>query len=64
LPARLSLKVTDSSASKIILNLSGAQKLAGKGDFLIAKGSDVTTRGKSPFLEPKVEKSLFRFFEI
>ncbi|QMT17215.1 DNA translocase FtsK [Planococcus maritimus] len=64
LPARLSLKVTDSSASKIILNLSGAQKLAGKGDFLIAKGSDVTTRGKSPFLEPRVEKSLFRFFEI
>ncbi|WP_033541033.1 FtsK/SpoIIIE domain-containing protein [Planococcus sp. CAU13] len=63
LPARLSLKVTDSSASKIILALTGAQKLAGKGDFLIAKGSDVTTRGKSPFLEPVVEKSLFRFFE-
>lgn len=63
LPARLSLKVTDSSASKIILNLTGAQKLAGKGDFLIAKGSDVTIRGKSPFLEPILEKSLFKFFE-
>ncbi|MFG6115727.1 FtsK/SpoIIIE domain-containing protein [Halobacillus sp. MO56] len=61
LPARLALKVTDGSSSKIILDETGAEKLAGKGDFLLKGSSGASIRGKSPFLEPKVQGAIFKY---
>ncbi|MCA0984298.1 DNA translocase FtsK [Halobacillus yeomjeoni] len=61
LPARLALKVTDGSSSKVILDETGAEKLAGKGDFLLKGGATSLIRGKSPFLEPKVQGAIFKY---
>lgn len=61
LQARLALKVTDSTASNIILGEDGAELLAGKGDFF-AKLQQVLIRGKSPFLTSAVQKALIKYF--
>jgi DNA segregation ATPase FtsK/SpoIIIE, S-DNA-T family len=61
LGARLALKASDTNASNVILDESGAEKLAGKGDFL-AKIYGNTERGKSPFLTPKVRRALLKYF--
>ncbi|WP_051317059.1 FtsK/SpoIIIE domain-containing protein [Ectobacillus panaciterrae] len=62
LGARLALRATDATASSIILDESGAEKLAGKGDFL-AKIYGRTERGKSPFLTVLLRKALLKYFE-
>jgi DNA segregation ATPase FtsK/SpoIIIE, S-DNA-T family len=62
LPARLALKATDAVASNIILDKDGAEKLAGKGDFLAKFGSS-PIRGKSPFLTDEVTRALMMYFE-
>lgn len=61
LGARLALRATDATASNIILDESGAEKLAGKGDFL-AKLYGNIERGKSPYLTPKVRRALLKYF--
>lgn len=61
LGARLALRAADATASNIILDDSGAEKLAGKGDFL-AKVHGNVERGKSPFLTPKVRRMLLKYF--
>lgn len=61
LGARLALRASDATASNIILDESGAEKLAGKGDFL-AKLYGNIERGKSPFLTPKVRRALLKYF--
>ncbi|YCA45509.1 DNA translocase FtsK [Bacillus sp. JZ8] len=61
LGARLALRAADATASNIILDDSGAEKLAGKGDFL-AKIQGTVERGKSPFLTPKVRRILLKYF--
>lgn len=63
LGARLGLKAADATASNIILDDSGAEKLAGKGDFL-AKVNGQIERGKSPFLTAKVRRALLKYFNI
>ena len=63
LGARLALRAADATASNIILDEAGAEKLAGKGDFL-AKLYGNIERGKSPFLTPKVRAALLKYFEI
>ncbi|WP_332696968.1 FtsK/SpoIIIE domain-containing protein [Halalkalibacter lacteus] len=63
LGARLALRATDSNASNVILGQEGAEKLAGKGDFL-AKVYGNTVRGKSPFLTSKVRKALLKYFQV
>jgi DNA segregation ATPase FtsK/SpoIIIE, S-DNA-T family len=62
LGARLALRAADAHASGVILGQDGAEKLAGKGDFL-AKVYGNTIRGKSPFLTPKVRRALLKYFE-
>ncbi|WP_129688302.1 FtsK/SpoIIIE domain-containing protein [Gottfriedia acidiceleris] len=62
LGARLALRATDVHASNVILGQDGAEKLAGKGDFL-AKVYGETIRGKSPYLTPKVRRALLKYFE-
>jgi DNA segregation ATPase FtsK/SpoIIIE, S-DNA-T family len=62
LGARLALRATDTHASNVILGQDGAEKLAGKGDFL-AKVYGDTIRGKSPYLTPKVRRALLKYFE-
>jgi DNA segregation ATPase FtsK/SpoIIIE, S-DNA-T family len=62
LPGRLALKAADSVASQVILDQDGAEKLAGKGDFL-AKTTGSPIRGKSPFLTPEVKRALLKYFE-
>lgn len=61
LGARLALRATDTHASTVILGQDGAEKLAGKGDFL-AKVYGNTIRGKSPYLTTKVRKGLLKYF--
>ncbi|MFC7370744.1 FtsK/SpoIIIE domain-containing protein [Fictibacillus iocasae] len=63
LGARLALRVADANASQVILDSDGAERLAGKGDFLAKVSYGNTERGKSPFLTPKVKAALLRFFE-
>ncbi len=63
LPARLALKAADHHASKIIINEEGAEKLGGKGDFLIRLDMPETVRAKSPFLTPLVKRALLKHFE-
>ncbi|RCW63391.1 FtsK/SpoIIIE domain-containing protein [Saliterribacillus persicus] len=62
LPARLALRATDSTASTIILDEDGAEKLGGKGDFLVKLGTSAI-RGKSPFLTVQVKRALLTYFE-
>lgn len=62
LPGRLALKAADAVASHVILDQEGAERLAGKGDFL-AKINDSIIRGKSPFLTPEVKRALLKYFE-
>lgn len=51
LNARIGLKVADATASKVILDESGAETLLGKGDMLIKTGdSSKLTRIKSPYV--------------
>ncbi|MET3320334.1 UNVERIFIED_ORG: S-DNA-T family DNA segregation ATPase FtsK/SpoIIIE [Peribacillus simplex] len=61
LVGRLALKAADANASSIILDEVGAEKLAGKGDFL-ARVSGIVVRGKSPFLSTKVRRALLNYF--
>lgn len=61
LGARLALRASDANASNVILDEAGAEKLAGKGDFL-AKLYGNIERGKSPFLTPKVRRALLKYF--
>lgn len=63
LGARLALRASDANASNVILDESGAEKLAGKGDFL-AKLYGNIERGKSPFLTTKVRRALLKYFNI
>ena len=60
--ARLGLKVTDAVASNVVLDTSGAENLAGKGDYLLKKDRE-PVRGKSPYLEPQSLRALMRFFK-
>ncbi|WP_226376943.1 FtsK/SpoIIIE domain-containing protein [Oceanobacillus halotolerans] len=62
LPARLALRATDATASTIILDENGAEKLGGKGDFLAKLGTS-PIRGKSPFLTLDVKRALLKYFE-
>lgn len=62
LPARLALRAADATASTVILDQDGAEKLAGKGDFL-AKYDSSPVRGKSPFLTPEVKRALLKYFD-
>ncbi|MGB3261048.1 FtsK/SpoIIIE domain-containing protein [Paenisporosarcina sp.] len=59
--ARLALKVTDNTASNVVLDNSGAEKLAGKGDYLLKTSGD-PARGKSPYLNSDVYRALLEFF--
>ncbi|MEM1501939.1 FtsK/SpoIIIE domain-containing protein [Domibacillus sp. 8LH] len=60
--ARLALKVTDSVASNVVLDTSGAENLAGKGDYLL-KTSAEPVRGKSPFLQHEAFVALLNYFK-
>lgn len=63
LPARLALKAADHHASKIIINEEGAEKLGGKGDFLIKLEMPEIIRARSPFLMPRIKRALLKYFE-
>jgi DNA segregation ATPase FtsK/SpoIIIE, S-DNA-T family len=60
--ARLGLKVPDSIASNVVLDTSGAENLAGKGDYLLKTNGD-PIRGKSPYLQPEAYRALLKFFK-
>ena len=59
--ARLCLKVADGNASNVVLDETGAEKLAGKGDYLLKKESEIK-RGKSPFLDEDTQDELIEYF--
>lgn len=63
LGARLALRTADSIASNVILDQDGAERLAGKGDFLAKTSYGNVERGKSPFLTPVAKRALFKYFE-
>ncbi|MFP9128872.1 FtsK/SpoIIIE domain-containing protein [Niallia sp. BSM11] len=60
--ARLALKVTDGVASNVVLDTSGAENLAGKGDFLLKANSE-PSRGKSPYLHHEAFVALMNYFK-
>jgi S-DNA-T family DNA segregation ATPase FtsK/SpoIIIE len=62
LPARLALKTADHHASKIIINEEGAEKLGGRGDFLVKLDMPEILRARSPFLTANVRRALLKYF--
>lgn len=50
IPTRLALAVTNEHDSKTILNCSGAEKLIGKGDFLLKKSNGDIVRGQAAYI--------------
>lgn len=50
IPTRLALAVTNEHDSKTILNCSGAERLIGKGDFLLKKSNGDIIRGQSALI--------------
>lgn len=55
IPTRLALSVTNMHDSKTILNESGAEKLTGKGDFLLKKANGETIRGQGAYIKNIME---------
>lgn len=51
IPTRIALTVTNTHDSRTILNESGAEKLTGKGDFLLKKSNGETVRGQAAFIK-------------
>jgi len=51
IPMRIALTVTNAHDSRTILNESGAEKLTGKGDFLLKQLNGKLTRGQSAYIE-------------
>jgi len=62
LGARLALRAADQTASRIILDDDGAERLGGKGDFLAKIDLPDIVRGKSPYLTTTVKKALLNYF--
>lgn len=61
LQCRLCLKVADANASNVVLDEAGAERLAGKGDYLLKLNSDLN-RGKSPYLDDDTFEAFIEFF--
>ena len=55
MPTRIALTVTNAHDSRTILNESGAEKLTGKGDFLLKKANGETIRGQGAFIKNIME---------
>lgn len=51
IPSRLALTVTNHYDSKTILDETGAEKLTGKGEFLLKKSNGEIIRGQGAFIE-------------
>lgn len=51
IPTRIALTVTNAHDSRTILNESGAEKLTGKGDFLLKKANGETIRGQAAYIK-------------
>lgn len=62
LSGRLCLKVADSNASNVVLDESGAELLAGKGDYLMKGNNNKIERGMSPFLDDRTQRALLKYF--
>ena len=55
IPTRLALTVTNAHDSRTILNETGAEKLTGKGDFLLKKPNGETIRGQGAYIKNIME---------
>ena len=55
IPTRLALSVTNAHDSRTILNETGAEKLTGKGDFILKKTDGETIRGQGAFIKNIME---------
>lgn len=55
IPTRLALTVTNAHDSRTILNEAGAEKLTGKGDFLLKKPDGETIRGQGAYIKNIME---------
>lgn len=62
LGARLALSAADQTASRIIIDEDGAERLGGKGEFLAKIDLPDIVRGKSPFLTIPVKRALLNYF--
>lgn len=51
IPTRIALTVTNSVDSRIILDTKGAEKLTGKGDFILKKSNGDLIRGQSALIK-------------
>ena len=51
IPTRVALTVTNAHDSRTILNEAGAEKLTGKGDFLLKKSNGETIRGQAAYIK-------------
>lgn len=64
LPARIGLKVADSTASGLILDRSGCEKLLGKGDMLLKTADTaIPVRCKSPYISQDEIMTLNEYYE-
>lgn len=55
IPTRIALAVTNAHDSRTILNETGAEKLTGKGDFLLKQANGETIRGQSAYIKNILE---------
>jgi S-DNA-T family DNA segregation ATPase FtsK/SpoIIIE len=55
IPTRIALTVTNAHDSRTILNEAGAEKLTGKGDFLLKKPDGETIRGQGAYIKNIME---------
>lgn len=62
LSGRLCLRVADANASNVVLDESGAELLAGKGDYLMKGNNNKIERGMSPFLDDRTQRTLLKYF--
>ena len=62
LSGRLCLRVADANASNIVIDQSGAELLAGKGDYLMKGNNNKIERGMSPFLDDRTQRTLLKYF--
>jgi len=62
LSGRLCLRVADANASNVVIDQSGAELLAGKGDYLMKGNNNKIERGMSPFLDDRTQRTLLKYF--
>lgn len=64
IPAKIALKTTSNTDSRIILDCNGAEKLLGNGDLLYNDGTSELVRVQGPFVSKKEVKAITDYIKL